>query len=145
MTDVLVIGAGLAGVLAALRAADLGAQTALVTSGAFGRMAANDGPVPVRTLAHAGRLMRVDDLARIPLSYPTYAGILVSVAVKAAHKLGLAIGWQGTPGGINNLASVNRASQAASRNRPQQRERPINSRSLSNSTIERELDRSCKT
>ena len=42
MTDVLVIGA----------------QTALVTSGAFGGMAANDGPVPVRTLAHAGRLMR---------------------------------------------------------------------------------------
>ena len=91
MTDVLVIGAGPAGVLAALRAADLGAQTALVTSGAFGGMAANDGPVPVRTLAHAGRLMRVDDLARIPLSY---AGILVSVAVKAAHKLGLTIGWQ---------------------------------------------------
>jgi pyruvate/2-oxoglutarate dehydrogenase complex dihydrolipoamide dehydrogenase (E3) component len=94
MTDVLVIGAGQAGVLAALRAADLGTQTALVTSGAFGGMAANDGPVPVRTLAHAGRLVRVDDLARIPLSYPTYAGILVSVAVKAAHKLGLAIGWQ---------------------------------------------------
>lgn len=43
MTDVLVIGAGPAGVLAALRAADLGAQTALVTSGAFGGMAANDG------------------------------------------------------------------------------------------------------
>jgi pyruvate/2-oxoglutarate dehydrogenase complex dihydrolipoamide dehydrogenase (E3) component len=58
MTDVLVIGAGPAGVLAALRAADLGAQTALVTSGGFGGMAANDGPVPVRTLAHAGRLMR---------------------------------------------------------------------------------------
>src|SRR5260370_12413677 len=36
MTDVLVIGAGPAGVLAGLRAADLGAQTALVTSGAFG-------------------------------------------------------------------------------------------------------------
>ena len=94
MTDVLVIGAGPAGVLAALRAADLGAQTALVTSGAFGGMAANDGPVPVRTLAHAGRLVRVDDLARIPLSYPTYAGILIRVAVKAAHKLGRAIGWQ---------------------------------------------------
>ena len=26
--------------------------------GAFGGMAANDGPVPVRTLAHAARLMR---------------------------------------------------------------------------------------
>jgi dihydrolipoamide dehydrogenase len=56
--DVVVIGAGPAGVLAALRAADLGARTALVTRGDFGGMAANDGPVPVRTLAHAARLMR---------------------------------------------------------------------------------------
>src|SRR5215471_3714314 len=58
MTDVLVIGAGPAGTLAALRSADLGTRTVLVTSDAFGGMAANDGPVPVRTLAHAGRLMR---------------------------------------------------------------------------------------
>jgi pyruvate/2-oxoglutarate dehydrogenase complex dihydrolipoamide dehydrogenase (E3) component len=58
MIDVLVIGAGPAGVVAALRAADLGARTALVTRDAFGGMAANDGPVPVRTLAHAARLMR---------------------------------------------------------------------------------------
>lgn len=58
MTQVVVIGAGPAGVMAALRAADLGAQTTLVTSGAFGGMAGNDGPVPVRTLAHAARLMR---------------------------------------------------------------------------------------
>jgi pyruvate/2-oxoglutarate dehydrogenase complex dihydrolipoamide dehydrogenase (E3) component len=58
MTHVLVIGAGPAGVLTAFRAGDLGAQTALVTSGAFGSMAANDGPVSIRTLAHAGRLMR---------------------------------------------------------------------------------------
>ena len=49
MTDVLVIGAGPAGVMASLRAADLGARTTLVTSGALGGMAANDGPVPVRT------------------------------------------------------------------------------------------------
>ena len=55
---VLVIGAGPAGVLAALRAADLGATTTLVSRNAFGGMAANDGPVPVRTLAHAARLMR---------------------------------------------------------------------------------------
>jgi pyruvate/2-oxoglutarate dehydrogenase complex dihydrolipoamide dehydrogenase (E3) component len=56
--DVVVVGAGPAGVIAALRAADLGARTALVTDGAFGGMAANDGPVPVRTLAHAARLLR---------------------------------------------------------------------------------------
>jgi dihydrolipoamide dehydrogenase len=58
MIDVLVIGAGPAGVLAALRAADLGAHTVLVTRTEFGGMAANDGPVPVRTLAHAARLIR---------------------------------------------------------------------------------------
>lgn len=58
MLDVVVIGAGPAGVLAALRAADLGARTALVTRDDFGGMAANDGPVPVRTLAHAARLIR---------------------------------------------------------------------------------------
>ena len=58
MLDVIVIGAGPAGVLAALRAGDLGAKTALITRHEFGGMAANDGPVPVRTLAHAARLIR---------------------------------------------------------------------------------------
>src|SRR5438094_9017416 len=58
MIDTLVIGAGPAGVLAALRAADVGARTMLVTRAEFGGMAANDGPVPVRTLAHAARLVR---------------------------------------------------------------------------------------
>ena len=58
MWDVLVIGGGPAGVVAALRAGDLGAKTALVTRDQFGGMAANDGPVPVRTLAHVARLMR---------------------------------------------------------------------------------------
>src|SRR5678816_380078 len=56
--DVIVTGAGPAGVVAALRAGDLGARTALVTEREFGGMAANDGPVPVRTLAHAARLIR---------------------------------------------------------------------------------------
>jgi dihydrolipoamide dehydrogenase len=57
-SDVVVIGAGPAGVMAALRAAQLGAKTTLVTRGEFGGMAANDGPVPVRTLAQAARLLR---------------------------------------------------------------------------------------
>src|SRR4029434_2430950 len=58
MSDGIVIGAGPAGMVAALRAADLGAKTALITRDEFGGMAANDGPVPVRTLAYAARLIR---------------------------------------------------------------------------------------
>jgi pyruvate/2-oxoglutarate dehydrogenase complex dihydrolipoamide dehydrogenase (E3) component len=56
--EVIVIGAGPAGVIAARRAAELGAKTTLVTRGELGGSAANDGPVPVRTLAHAARLIR---------------------------------------------------------------------------------------
>jgi dihydrolipoamide dehydrogenase len=56
--EVVVVGAGPAGSAAAARAADLGARTTLVSRGGFGGMAAEDGPVPVRTLAHAARLMR---------------------------------------------------------------------------------------
>ncbi len=56
--DVVVVGAGPAGLLAALRAGDLGARTVLVTRDELGGMAAHDGPVPVRTLAHAARLIR---------------------------------------------------------------------------------------
>src|SRR5215470_17168152 len=58
MMDIIVIGAGPAGLIAALRAADLGTRTVLVTRAEFGGMAANDGPVPVRTLTHAARLIR---------------------------------------------------------------------------------------
>jgi len=57
-SDIIVIGAGPAGVMAATRAAELGASTTLVTREALGGMAADDGPVPVRTLAQAARLMR---------------------------------------------------------------------------------------
>ena len=56
--DVLVIGAGPAGVTAALRANELGAQVALVEGAQPGGTAANDGVVPTRTLAYAARLLR---------------------------------------------------------------------------------------
>ena len=58
MADVIVIGAGPAGVFAAYRAAVLGANATLIARDEFGGMGANDGPVPVRTLAHAVRLIR---------------------------------------------------------------------------------------
>ena len=58
MADVIVIGAGPAGVIAASCAAELGANAVLVTRDEFGGMAANDGPVPLRALAHAARLIR---------------------------------------------------------------------------------------
>jgi dihydrolipoamide dehydrogenase len=38
--------------------------------------------------------MRVDELAHIPLSFPTYAGILARVAASAARKLNLQGNWQ---------------------------------------------------
>jgi pyruvate/2-oxoglutarate dehydrogenase complex dihydrolipoamide dehydrogenase (E3) component len=56
--DVVVVGAGPAGLSAARRAAELGARTVVLTRGEFGGMAGNDGPVPVRVLAQAARLLR---------------------------------------------------------------------------------------
>ena len=41
--------------------------------------------------------MRVDELARVPLSFPTYAGILVNGAASAARQLNLKMGWQAHP------------------------------------------------
>jgi dihydrolipoamide dehydrogenase len=38
--------------------------------------------------------MRVDEVARIPFAYPTYAGALARAAVSAAHQLDLQVGWQ---------------------------------------------------
>ena len=74
MSDVIVIGAGPAGVFAAHRAADLGARTVLVTRDEFGGMAGNDGPVPVRTLAHAARLLRdASQLGRYGIAVPELA------------------------------------------------------------------------
>jgi len=56
--DIIIIGAGPAGLNAAQQAAKLGAKTALITKGYVGGMAATDGPVPVRALAYAARLVR---------------------------------------------------------------------------------------
>jgi len=49
--------------------------------------------VQVAAIAIAGG-MRVDDLAGVPLSFPTYAGILVNAAASAARQLGLTVTWQ---------------------------------------------------
>ena len=78
------VGQMICSAIAALRAADLGATTALVTRDGFGGMAANDGPVPVRTLAHAARLLRdARQLGRygIVVSEPRldYPGLLARV------------------------------------------------------------------
>jgi dihydrolipoamide dehydrogenase len=39
--------------------------------------------------------MRVDDLARVPISFPTYAGALGRVAAKVTRELNLTLDWQG--------------------------------------------------
>ena len=56
--EVVVVGGGPAGVTAALRARELGAEVALVERGHMGGTCTNDGCVPTRVLAHAARLAR---------------------------------------------------------------------------------------
>ncbi len=58
MFEVVVIGGGPAGVTAALRARELGAEVARVARGYMGGTCTNDGCVPTRVLAHAARLVR---------------------------------------------------------------------------------------
>jgi len=57
-TDIIVVGGGPAGVTAALRARELGANVALVERGRMGGTCTNDGCVPTRVLAHTARLLR---------------------------------------------------------------------------------------
>jgi pyruvate/2-oxoglutarate dehydrogenase complex dihydrolipoamide dehydrogenase (E3) component len=45
-------------------------------------------------VAMAGN-MRVDDLAQVPLSFPTYAGVLGRVAAMVTRQLNLDLDWQG--------------------------------------------------
>jgi pyruvate/2-oxoglutarate dehydrogenase complex dihydrolipoamide dehydrogenase (E3) component len=59
--DIIVIGGGPAGVTAALRASELGAEVALVERDRLGGTCTNDGCVPTRFLAHAARLAREAD------------------------------------------------------------------------------------
>ena len=56
--DVLVIGAGPAGMAAAARAAELGARTAVVERSKLGGTCVNSGCVPTRVLAKTARLFR---------------------------------------------------------------------------------------
>ncbi|SNS96109.1 NADPH-glutathione reductase [Geodermatophilus pulveris] len=56
--DVVVVGAGPAGVAAALRAAELGASVAVVEAERVGGTCVNTGCVPVRVLARTARLLR---------------------------------------------------------------------------------------
>ena len=53
---IIVVGGGPAGVQAALRAQELGAEVTVLESNKLGGTAFNEGPAPVRTLARAARL-----------------------------------------------------------------------------------------
>src|SRR5699024_12785576 len=54
--NIIVVGGGPAGVQAAMRARELGAQVTLIESERLGGTAFNKAPAPVRTLARAARL-----------------------------------------------------------------------------------------
>jgi hypothetical protein len=50
--------------------------------------------------------MRVDDLARVPLAFPTYTGNLAYAAADAARQLDLQVSWQATKVEANNVAKL---------------------------------------
>jgi dihydrolipoamide dehydrogenase len=55
--------------------------------------------------------MRVDELARVAISFPTYAEILIRVGALAAHQLNLPLSWQAhqAEGGIRTAQRVGSA------------------------------------
>jgi dihydrolipoamide dehydrogenase len=58
-------------------------------------------------IAIAGR-MRVDDLARMPLAHPTYAGVLGRAAASAARRLNLTVDWGASHDGMIEIATRDR-------------------------------------
>jgi pyruvate/2-oxoglutarate dehydrogenase complex dihydrolipoamide dehydrogenase (E3) component len=58
MSNIIIIGGGPAGVTAALRARELGAEVSLIDKGRLGGTCINDGVVPTRVWARAARLRR---------------------------------------------------------------------------------------
>jgi pyruvate/2-oxoglutarate dehydrogenase complex dihydrolipoamide dehydrogenase (E3) component len=52
--------------------------------------------------------MRVDELARVPLSFPTYAGILVNGAASAARQINLKMGLASTASCLRELPNKKR-------------------------------------
>jgi dihydrolipoamide dehydrogenase len=56
--------------------------------------------------------MRVDDLARVPLAFPTYTGNLAYAAADAARQLDLQPGWQATKVDGNHFAKLRTTAEA---------------------------------
>jgi pyruvate/2-oxoglutarate dehydrogenase complex dihydrolipoamide dehydrogenase (E3) component len=57
LSELVIIGGGPAGVTAALRARELGAEVVLIERDKLGGTCTNDGCVPTRALAKAARLV----------------------------------------------------------------------------------------
>jgi hypothetical protein len=57
--------------------------------------------------------MQVDDLARIPLAFPTYTGNLAYAAADAARQLDLQVSWQATKVESNTAAKLRVPAEAA--------------------------------
>jgi dihydrolipoamide dehydrogenase len=60
--------------------------------------------IQAAALAIAGG-MRVDDVARVPLAYPTYAAVLGRAAASAARQLNLKVDWRASHDGMVEIAT----------------------------------------